>query len=409
MSLLLNGLIGVAIKIAPSLFSLLAADRDGGDVREQAYEIVKKLAETEDEEAANEKISKDAKLEAKIRVELAELELKALEDQRQAQIEQKKMDQAFLDLEKAEREMEHQQRLDLLDAEFASVESAREHALELSKSERWWVAGINPTLSLMITFGFILALYFILSTKEIIQNVEIFYTAIGTLATAFATIIAFHFGSSSGSKAKDEFIITESSEIAAASGSGAASVGSSPNTDPNVIGEQIPIAPPKATPKKPLPDPGGRFGLFRQKAPVIMIDLMSDFGLTLDQAGGVVGNAGHECAGFRTLQEIKPIVPGSRGGWGWFQWTGPRRRAFESWCVKNGFDNLSDDNANYGFLKHELETTEKNALGSLRKANSLRDATRSFMNKFERPGVKHFDSRMNWSREAIKAYRNSYN
>ncbi|MEP0503611.1 MAG: hypothetical protein ABJD13_03890 [Paracoccaceae bacterium] len=45
---------------------------------------------------------------------------------------------------------------------------------------------------------------FIVLTKEELENEEIFYTAIGTLATAFATIIGFHFGSSSGSKMKDE-------------------------------------------------------------------------------------------------------------------------------------------------------------------------------------------------------------
>ena len=166
------------------------------------------------------------------------------------------------------------------------------------------------------------------------------------------------------------------------------------------------LAPPEPEPE-PRPDPGGTFGLFRIKVPEIASDLMSDFGLTLEQACGILGNIGHECAGFRTMQEIKPIVPGSRGGWGWCQWTGPRRRAFEAWCEENGFDDLSDDAANYGFLKHELETTERRALRHLKGTGSLADATRSFMDKFERPGIEHFDSRLNWAREAKTAYRAS--
>jgi tail lysozyme len=65
---------------------------------------------------------------------------------------------------------------------------------------------------------------------------------------------------------------------------------------------------------------------FAQKAPGIMSNLTQDFGLTREQAAGLVGNFGAETGGFAKLQEVKPLVPGSRGGWGWAQWTGPRRR-----------------------------------------------------------------------------------
>lgn len=69
--------------------------------------------------------------------------------------------------------------------------------------------------------------------------------------------------------------------------------------------------------------------LFRSKAPWIMALLMRDFPWDLDDAASALGNIGHECAGFTALQETKPTVPGSRGGFGWNQWTGPRRRNFE--------------------------------------------------------------------------------
>jgi len=67
---------------------------------------------------------------------------------------------------------------------------------------------------------------------------------------------------------------------------------------------------------------------FMQKAPGIMRKLMRDFPkLQVDDAAATLGNLGHECAGFTKLQEIAPTMKGSRGGYDWPMWTGPRRRA----------------------------------------------------------------------------------
>ena len=227
-----------------------------------------------------------------------------------------------------------------------------------------------------------------------IANPEIFFTAIGVLATAFATVIGFQFGSSSGSKQKDRMIIASHPQVQAQRGSA--------TVDTGVVDGNLPLPTPRSIPTS-IPAktaPSGTFGLFLHKSPKIMQDLVDDFNLTKFQAAGILGNIGHECAGFRKLQEMKPTVKNSRGGWGWCQWTGPRRRQFEAWCQKSGHDDLSADPANYGFLKHELETTEKNALKHLRGTQSLADATKSFMDKFERPGVKHLDSRIKWARTA---------
>src|SRR5207237_660573 len=70
----------------------------------------------------------------------------------------------------------------------------------------------------------------------------------------------------------------------------------------------------------------------------------------------ILGNIGHECGGFRLMQELRPTS--GRGGFGWVQWTGPRRVAFEKFCDDNGLEPTSDA-ANYRFLKLELQTTEK--------------------------------------------------
>lgn len=126
-------------------------------------------------------------------------------------------------------------------------------------------------------------------------------------------------------------------------------------------------------------------------------DLQRDFGLKPEQAAGVVGNLAHESGNFRTLQEIKPTVPGSRGGYGYAQWTGPRRFAFEQFAHERGLDPTSYE-ANYGFLKHELQNTgEGKVLAALRQAGDVNSATQVFSDQFLRPGVPAMDSRLRFA------------
>jgi len=126
----------------------------------------------------------------------------------------------------------------------------------------------------------------------------------------------------------------------------------------------------------------------------LVADLQRDFGLKPEQAAGVVGNLAHESGNFRTLQEIKPMVPGSRGGFGYAQWTGPRRIAFEHYAHQNGLDPTSYE-ANYGFLKHELQNTgEGRVLNALRTAGDVNTATQIFSNQFLRPGIPAMESRL---------------
>lgn len=143
---------------------------------------------------------------------------------------------------------------------------------------------------------------------------------------------------------------------------------------------------------------------FEEKAPWFMEQLMKDFSLDVLDAAAIIGNAGHESGGFKSLQEIKPVVPGSRGGYGIMQWTGPRRRAYEAFCSKYKLDPASME-ANYQFLKYELSaTSEQRALVELRKYETLDSKTESFMKTFLRPGVPHLQSRKDWALKALYAY-----
>jgi len=146
---------------------------------------------------------------------------------------------------------------------------------------------------------------------------------------------------------------------------------------------------------------------FRAKAPSIMAKLLRDFPITPLDAAAIVGNAGHESLGLTVLQEMKPTVAGSRGGWGWMQWTGPRRRSFETYCKRTGKDPTSDD-ANYAFLFLELkgiEGTEKAAIAKTVAAKTLDDKVVAFERAFLRAGVKHYPRRQRWAAIAREAWR----
>lgn len=141
---------------------------------------------------------------------------------------------------------------------------------------------------------------------------------------------------------------------------------------------------------------------FSSIAPKYMVQFMNDFECNDLDASAVFGNAGYESLGFTKLQEIKPVVKGSRGGYGWFQWTGPRRKEFEAYCKRNNLD-ISSNDANYKFLFVELTTTEKNAIPKLKAAKTLEDKVKAFEEAFERAGVKRYPERTKWAKIAYEA------
>jgi hypothetical protein len=141
---------------------------------------------------------------------------------------------------------------------------------------------------------------------------------------------------------------------------------------------------------------------FTLKAPWIIARLREDFDLTAEQAAGILGNLGHESAGLTAFQEVGPTA--GRGGFGWAQWTGPRRVQFESYCARNKL-NLKGDKANYAWLFLELKRAFKGTIKALKKADSLEEAVIVFEKNFEKARVKNYPSRTKWAQLALDAYR----
>ncbi|MCE7028487.1 phage tail tip lysozyme [Jiella avicenniae] len=146
-------------------------------------------------------------------------------------------------------------------------------------------------------------------------------------------------------------------------------------------------------------------GPFAEKAPWIIASLLRDIPAWGEEdCFGCLGNLGHESNGLATMQEISPSS--GRGGYGWAQWTGARRDAFEAWCRDRRLPPNSDD-ANYYFLLHELLTSEKRTVPAVAAAAGRYGKVRAFEAAFERAGVKHFESRDQWADRAAAAWKSA--
>jgi hypothetical protein len=142
---------------------------------------------------------------------------------------------------------------------------------------------------------------------------------------------------------------------------------------------------------------------FDDNAAGVMRSLMVDFDLTPEQAAGIVGNLGAE-SGLRAVQEARPTVPGSRGGYGWAQWTGPRRRQFEAYCARNGLEPRSYK-ANYGWLFVELSGPYAHAITQLKKTTTLKAAVETFEANYEKAGIKRMAARVRFAERALALYQ----
>ena len=112
-------------------------------------------------------------------------------------------------------------------------------------------------------------------------------------------------------------------------------------------------------------------------------------GLTVNQARGIYGNIMQESGG-----NLSIVSQDGNNSYGLVQWTGPRKVAlFNKYGTRPTLQQQLD------FIWEELNTTHKSALAGLRNSNTIEEATRVFMDRFERPNKKYanFERRLRYA------------
>jgi hypothetical protein len=117
----------------------------------------------------------------------------------------------------------------------------------------------------------------------------------------------------------------------------------------------------------------------------IVRDLVKELRIPEHAARGMVAEAMAESGDFRQMQELNPLVPGSRGGANIMQWTGPRRVALEQFAARNGMDPM-DRETGRRFLIEELRGPEgAKLLPHLMKSKDAWEAAQATRGIFLRP------------------------
>lgn len=129
-------------------------------------------------------------------------------------------------------------------------------------------------------------------------------------------------------------------------------------------------------------------------------NLMKDLGLTREQAAGIVGNIQAESdlnPGINQGGKFGP--PGSGGaGFGWVQWSGPRRDHYVQFAKEKGLDPRSEA-ANYAFLLHELRGPYKSVLDQVRNARSASQSAEIIFHQYEMPYDDSLGRRIKFARQ----------
>lgn len=121
-------------------------------------------------------------------------------------------------------------------------------------------------------------------------------------------------------------------------------------------------------------------------------------GIPLHIAQGMVANMKAESNLQTGINEINPVVPGSRGGFGLNQWTGPRRVAYEQFAAQRGAP-LDDLQTQLDFTMFELQGPEKAAFTALQGATNPFEAAQIYSDQFLRPGIPNMNRRLGYAAE----------
>lgn len=115
-------------------------------------------------------------------------------------------------------------------------------------------------------------------------------------------------------------------------------------------------------------------------------------GIPTHIAEGFAMNIQDESAFNTSVNEANPTVPGSRGGFGLIQWTGPRRKGLEAFAEARGKP-ADDLDVQLDFLVQELGGTESAAWARISAASTKEEAAALILNEFLRPAESHRESR----------------
>ena len=93
-------------------------------------------------------------------------------------------------------------------------------------------------------------------------------------------------------------------------------------------------------------------------------------------ADGIIVNMNDESGMNPAINERNPTVPGSRGGFGLAQWTGPRRKQLEAFAAQRGKP-ASDVDTQMDFLVWEMNNTESEAGAKILNAETASEAAQA--------------------------------
>lgn len=116
-------------------------------------------------------------------------------------------------------------------------------------------------------------------------------------------------------------------------------------------------------------------------------------GFTDIEARGIIANMIVESKLDPGINEISPLVAGSRGGFGLIQWTGSRRRSLEAEAIRRGVP-VNDTNFQLDYLALEMRTSEKASRAAIAKARTPSEAARIFSSTNLRPGIPNTSERV---------------
>lgn len=160
-------------------------------------------------------------------------------------------------------------------------------------------------------------------------------------------------------------------------------------------------------------DPGFSLGTEPQeRRSALMQALITDYGLTPEQAAGPVGNFMAESGGAHLPPDVNeggaPGPPAFSGGYGWAQWTGGRQTTFIDFAVAEGYMASrtvnATDAANYAYFKKELNEGYQDTITQLKTMTTPEDAAVSFEATFERAGIPRLEARKANARQAFDEF-----